>query len=153
MKTSLTITRTSPPPEATGTPHHPPTVQVARAARTHVTERLGEWRAPGLIDEAALVTSELVTNAVRHGHAPVGLDIHLVRGGRGAPDRLRIEVWDRGPGFDAGLVRERWARDDDDLAEGGRGLRLTDALCENWGTRVENGRHVVWACLCLTHTA
>ncbi|GHE24032.1 ATP-binding protein [Streptomyces capillispiralis] len=150
MKTTLTITRTSPPPEATGARRLPPTAEVARAARAHVAERLSEWRAPGLIDEATLVTSELVTNGVRHGHAPVCLDVHLVRGERGEPDRLRIEVWDGGPGFDLDVVRERWTSDDDGLAEGGRGLRLTDALSENWGNYVKNGRHVVWACLSLT---
>ena len=126
------------------------------AARAHVTARLGQWRARELVDAATLVTSELVTNGIRHGRAPVLLDLYLLRGTRRArvgPDRLRIAVSDGGPGFDLGTVRAGWDRDDDGLEEGGRGLRPPEALAECWGNHVDDGPHVVRACLPLPRPA
>ncbi|MDQ0808612.1 anti-sigma regulatory factor (Ser/Thr protein kinase) [Streptomyces sp. B3I7] len=145
MRTTLTIIGT-PPPGAGGEDRPPPAARVTGAARAHVTARLGQWRARELVDAATLVTSELVTNGIRHGRAPVLLDLYLLRGARGGPDRLRIAVSDGGPGFDLGTVRAGWNRDDG-LEEGGRGLRLTEALAECWGNHVDDGLHVVWACL------
>ncbi|MEU3657910.1 ATP-binding protein [Streptomyces sp. NPDC032161] len=124
MSTPLHVTPHATPQDRRGL-RLPPTEHVARAARAHVAERLNAWHVPQLVGVATLVTSELVTNGVRHGHAPVFLDVHLLRGMRGRPDRVRIEVWDTGRGFDIGVVRDRWDRFDDFSSEDGRGLRLT----------------------------
>jgi anti-sigma regulatory factor (Ser/Thr protein kinase) len=156
MRTTLTIIGT-PPPGAGGAARPAPAARATGAARDLVTARLGPWCARELVDAATLVTSELVTNGIRHGSAPVLLDLHLQRGGQDGPDRLRIAVSDGGPGFDLAAVRASWNRDDDGdgdgLAEGGRGLRLTEALAECWGHHVDDGLHVVWAVLPLPRAA
>ncbi|WOI63642.1 ATP-binding protein [Streptomyces fradiae] len=68
-----------------------------------------------LTDDAELVVSELVTNAVRHGAGPVGLRVALGVG------ELRIEVRD-GSSIPARL------RTADPADESGRGLFLVDAV-------------------------
>lgn len=50
-----------------------------RAARTAVRNRLAAWNLDGLADIAALLVSELVTNALRHATGPIG--VRLVRPG------------------------------------------------------------------------
>ncbi|MFD8810022.1 SpoIIE family protein phosphatase [Streptomyces sp. NPDC059627] len=100
------------------------------AVRAQVVCRLEEW---GLEDAAfvtELVVSELVTNAMRYGSAPVQL--RLIR------DRTLIcEV------FDASSTAPhlRRARVFD---EGGRGLMLVAQLTERWGTRPSPTGKVIW---------
>jgi anti-sigma regulatory factor (Ser/Thr protein kinase) len=43
----------------------------ARMARMHVRDTLREWDLPELSEDCELITSELVTNAVRRAHDPV----------------------------------------------------------------------------------
>jgi anti-sigma regulatory factor (Ser/Thr protein kinase) len=92
------------------------------------------------LDAAALVISELVTNAVVH---PPHLNDDTVRVRiTSYEDGLRGEISDRGPGFDPANLRPRTPE------TGGRGLMLVDALASRWGTtRVESGgedRFCVW---------
>jgi hypothetical protein len=102
-------------------------------ARVHVKNTLGEWRMTALADTAELVTSELVTNAVRastdeHGH-PIYVGGHMaVILVRLLADRTRLvlEVWDMAEAQPA-------ARRVDADAESGRGLELVAALAANWG--------------------
>jgi anti-sigma regulatory factor (Ser/Thr protein kinase) len=88
---------------------------------------------PDLDHTVCLLTSELVTNAVRHaGMAP---DDRIVLAARLEPDFARIEVRDTGPGFDPDVRAE--AR--------GYGLRLTDMLATRWGVdRDETAGTRVW---------
>lgn len=83
-----------------------------------------------------LLVSELVTNAIKYGarrdHARVRLAVHV------GEDRVRVEVGDRGPGFDAGVV-EMPGPD----GESGRGLAFLDALATRWGV-IRNGESCVW---------
>jgi anti-sigma regulatory factor (Ser/Thr protein kinase) len=89
---------------------------------------------PQLLDDALLLTNELVTNAVRHaGHAtkdPIEVAISV-------DDRtLRLTVRDKGPGFDPARPRER-------TEEGGWGLDLVKALSSRWGVeRTDTGTDV-----------
>lgn len=118
-------------------------------ARRSVRDRCRCWP-EDLLDDALLVTSELVTNAVRHGQPPVELVVDLTHG------VLCVEVSDAGPGLGGGpaLARldeqESNARSGDDDAEdwqeSGRGLVITDALADRWGTEVhrEEGGVSVW---------
>jgi serine phosphatase RsbU (regulator of sigma subunit)/anti-sigma regulatory factor (Ser/Thr protein kinase) len=99
-------------------------------ARAAVREQLHDWGLPKAADNAELMVSELVTNAVRHSHArPVAL--RLVRG-----DTLLCEVEDD----DHELPTLLNARPAD---ESGRGLRVVSTLAREWGTsRTAAGKNV-----------
>ncbi len=94
----------------------PDPANVARA-RDLARRALREWRLGDLADLAAIVVSELVTNAVRHGAGPVRLRISCAGG------ILRTEVHDHGTGRP---VRRLAGADD----ENGRGLALLGDLAE-----------------------
>lgn len=76
-----------------------------------------------VLDDAMIVVSELVGNAVRHAQALADGCIELVW--RLAENRLEIEVADGGPD------RERAARPLHAADEAGRGLYLVSALSED----------------------
>lgn len=80
---------------------------------------------------AALLTSELVTNAVVHGCADVDL---LVRESRGV---VRVEVGDTS---DRMPVPRPASLD----ALGGRGLFLVDHLADAWGVERRQRGKAVW---------
>lgn len=105
-----------------------------RAARTAVRNRLSAWNLDGLADVAALLVSELVTNALRHATGPIG--VRLVR-----PDAadgvLLVEVSDPLPD----PPRERVAGLED---ESGRGLQLVAHAARRWGTRPGVTGKTVW---------
>ncbi|GAA2936196.1 hypothetical protein GCM10010518_23970 [Kitasatospora cinereorecta] len=99
-------------------------------ARRLARRALSRWGLDDLADEAELLVSEVVTNAVRYAERPVTL--RLLR-----TDILRCEVGDDSPQ----LPRQRRARETD---EGGRGLFLVNRLARRWGaTRLSTGK-VVW---------
>ena len=108
---------------------HPSHVGLARRL---VTARLVDWQINGETGEyAVLLVSELVTNAMRHGGAPIRLVADITASG------LRVEVYD---GNSDAFPAIRDIRPD---APGGRGLRLVDALADRWGTeRGGRGRQV-----------
>jgi CheY-like chemotaxis protein/anti-sigma regulatory factor (Ser/Thr protein kinase) len=102
-------------------------------ARRFVCQRCEAWGCGELVNDAALVASELVTNAVVHARAGVELRVSFVR------RVLRLEVVDSG----GGTPDPRVATDED---EHGRGLLLVSALSAAWGVEsVDNGRKLVWA--------
>ncbi|WAZ27188.1 ATP-binding protein [Streptomyces cinnabarinus] len=105
-----------------------------RAARAAVRSRLHDWGLDSLADIAALLVSELVTNALRHATGPIG--VRLVRPSR-LGDVLRVEVSDPLPDF----PRERVARPED---ESGRGLQLVAHSSRRWGTRPGEVGKTVW---------
>ncbi|HET6817889.1 MAG TPA: SpoIIE family protein phosphatase [Mycobacteriales bacterium] len=86
-----------------------------------------------IVDDVELVVSELVTNALLHGAAPVTLRLSTIG------DRVRIEVEDGGRELPVRM------RDDTD-AMTGRGLALVSRLSNGWGVEPGEGRgKVVWA--------
>jgi anti-sigma regulatory factor (Ser/Thr protein kinase) len=102
--------------------------------------KLGEWRAgQAASEDAELVLSELVTNALRvpaPGDRLVGVRIEC----RGRGELLRLEV------SDAGAGRPEVQRSGE-LDNGGRGLLLVEALAHRWGVderRAGIGK-TVWA--------
>ncbi|WP_322973213.1 SpoIIE family protein phosphatase, partial [Peterkaempfera griseoplana] len=103
---------------------------VARARRLTRTTLL-DWDLEELADTAELVTSELVTNAVRYASAPIGLRLTV------RERTLLLEVSDPLP---QPPVERRAAGTD----EGGRGLELVRRLTLRWGTRSEGAGKVVW---------
>ncbi|MGW3450720.1 SpoIIE family protein phosphatase [Streptomyces sp. NPDC001076] len=100
-------------------------------ARELTARQLARW---GLGEESfttELIVSELVTNALRYGGAPITL--RLIR------DRSLIcEVSDGS----STSPHVRRARDTD---EGGRGLYLITQLTQNWGTRYGARGKTIWA--------
>jgi anti-sigma regulatory factor (Ser/Thr protein kinase) len=108
----------------------PARVESVGEARRLVGGHLGTVAADRL-DTVLLLTSELVTNAVRHGSGPVTL--HLSDGLHG----LQVEVDDDGPGQPVLL-------DDDLMTPGGRGLHLVDALSSRWGVDRHALGKTVW---------
>ncbi|MFI1835684.1 ATP-binding protein [Streptomyces olivaceoviridis] len=104
-------------------------------ARQIVREACAEW---GTDQDAAetgtLLISEIVTNAVRHGHS------HSLRviAEQPRPDRLRVAVVDK-----SRRVPELHIVGPD--AIGGRGLLLVDALSDRWGTDLLPWGKRVWA--------
>jgi anti-sigma regulatory factor (Ser/Thr protein kinase) len=88
--------------------------QVSHARRL-VHETLAEWGLDDYVDHMVLISSELVTNALRHGAGMIS--IRLFRAGHD----LRIEVHDHGP---SRPVRRHAGTGD----EGGRGLEVIDSL-------------------------
>jgi anti-sigma regulatory factor (Ser/Thr protein kinase) len=103
-------------------------------ARRFVRETAARRAPRQVLDDAMLLTSELVTNAVRHaGHTsddPIELTVSV------DSDVLRVSVRDQGPGFDP---REPLVRSE----EGGWGLALVRRLSSRWGvTSVDDGTDV-----------
>lgn len=105
-----------------------------RSARAVVRGKLHNWGLDALGDIAALLVSELVTNALRHATGPIG--VRLVRPVGPAPTLL-VEVSDPLPD----PPRKRTARIDD---ENGRGLQLVAHSSRRWGTRPGNNGKTVW---------
>ena len=85
--------------------------------------------------DAMLLTSELVTNAVRHaGHSTEDLiEVTVSVDERG----LRVTVRDRGPGFDPEELDAR-------SGEGGWGLDLVRKLSSRWGVDRGDLGNDVW---------
>jgi anti-sigma regulatory factor (Ser/Thr protein kinase) len=80
---------------------------------------------------AALLTSELVTNAVLHAATPMSITLHTL------PDRIRIDVADGNPVLPS--IKE-YGTD----AATGRGLTLFNTLASNWGVQAVDGGKIVW---------
>jgi anti-sigma regulatory factor (Ser/Thr protein kinase) len=96
-----------------------------REARRAVQRHLASADAK-LLDALTLMTSELVTNAVRFARSPV--ELCLRRSGRS----VRVEVWDDDP-------RLPQPREVDMDASSGRGLTIIGALANAWGTETGRG--------------
>ncbi|MEV0221643.1 ATP-binding protein [Streptomyces sp. NPDC050704] len=118
----------------------PPTAASVGVARRNVRELLGEWgTSPETCDNAVLVASELVTNALTHTASE-----WIVCRLRTAGERLHIEVEDQNRGL---TLPAQCSPDPDD--QGGRGLLLVGALSSDWGVRdtADGSGRVVWAVL------
>lgn len=102
----------------------------AAVARALIAERFHDLPAD-LLEVLLLLTSELVTNAVRHGTGPVG--VRVACGDEG----VRVEVEDQSPTWPVVQAVDRDAL-------GGRGLVLVDGLCTSWGVLDGGAGKTVW---------
>ncbi|MEU4619565.1 ATP-binding protein [Actinoplanes sp. NPDC023801] len=105
-----------------------------------ITQACLQWQLPSLLASAALVASELVTNAVRH--AGTMIDLHVVRGRQHLiiqvidgsphrpmmPDPLTVMRSLTSPGFSRGLI-------------------LVDATADRWGCWPVRDGKMTWAAL------
>jgi anti-sigma regulatory factor (Ser/Thr protein kinase) len=96
---------------------------------------VARWLDREIEQTLALLISELVNNAVRHGGAGDGELIELEL--RATADGVGVEVSDPGPGF-APRERERPLEE-----PGGWGLVLVDQMADRWGV-THDGRTHVW---------
>jgi len=96
--------------------------QLADALRERGCER-------GMVDAAALVCSELASNAVRHVGSPFSVSALI------GPSTLRIAVQDASPHLLEGAMTVLPTH----------GLAVVDALCGSWGRERTAGGKVVWA--------
>jgi GAF domain-containing protein len=107
-----------------------PVVESTPIARHWITSHLD-----GVPDEvvecAALLTSELVTNAVLHAGTPLSVTLHLLS------DRIRVDVADGSPVLPA-------LKDYSADAATGRGLTLFNTLASDWGVQPAPGGKIVW---------
>jgi anti-sigma regulatory factor (Ser/Thr protein kinase) len=107
-----------------------PTLQAPAASRAFVREVLAIWDADDLADTAELLTTELVTNVVRHAVGGIGVDLEW------DDATLRVEVRDGSSILPA--VRELPG------AHGGYGLRLVAGLVRDWGVSASADGKAVW---------
>ena len=102
-------------------------------ARKTLLRQLQAWGLDHLADDLQLIASELITNAVRYGKAPINVRLHT----RGS--RVRVEVTDGNPNdvpeqLDAGSSLTH-----------GRGIPLIEAIASSWGVDHHSNSKTVWA--------
>lgn len=110
-------------------------VNSSALARDFVRRVCAEWELPGFADDALLVATELVENAIRHTESPPRLRLELRRG------ILSVAVSDDSPR--SAVMIERL-----DALEPGLGLRMIAQVARVWGcSRSWSGGKTVWAVL------
>lgn len=107
------------------------------SARSFVRDTLQGWGFGDIVDDAVVLTSELVTNAVVH--AGTSADLLCLR----SDDGVRIEVADRYPEREVPLQGSPVNMGSPDR-EGGRGLQLCAALAGHWGVDYTPTHKTVW---------
>ena len=110
--------------------HLEPVVESTPVARHWVAAHLRDLPAE-VTGCAALLTSELVTNAVLHAATPLCITLHIL------PGRIRVDVADGNPSFPS--IKD-YGKD----AATGRGLTLFNTLASNWGVQAVDGGKIVW---------
>ena len=114
-------------------------------ARSFVRDTLQGWGFADIVDDAVVLTSELVTNAVVH--AGTSADVLCLRTDQG----VRVEVADRYPEREIPLQGHPVNMGSPDR-EGGRGLQLCAALAGRWGVEYTPTHKQVWFQLDLPDT-
>lgn len=122
-------------------PHAPSSVAIARKRLCSELQDCGVR--PGAVDDAAVIISELLSNALRHARPlPSGqIQVSWTRHG----DVIEIAV------SDGGAMTEPRRGQPTLSSLGGRGLGIVEALAEDWGVRHEADRTTVWAVLSAPH--
>ncbi|MER6748038.1 ATP-binding protein [Streptomyces fungicidicus] len=125
-------------PRPTGHPGYSETLprepESAAVARRLVRTALATWGLEEHIDDAVVVITELVSNAVVHGRLP---SIRVIVS-RPTKNWVRLGVVDRSKAVPV----MRTDSNGDQLQ--GRGLVLVDALTERWGTDLYGWGKQVW---------
>jgi serine phosphatase RsbU (regulator of sigma subunit)/anti-sigma regulatory factor (Ser/Thr protein kinase) len=106
----------------------------ASAARRFVRETLTGWGADAVIDDAVLLTNELVTNAVVHAGTEVNVSCAL------GPDHVQIGVSDS---HGSRALPPTVSNSDPDKTSG-RGLFLISEIADSWGVEYDRSSKRVW---------
>lgn len=110
-------------------------------ARRLIQKTLEAWGLATLCADAALLVSELTTNAILHAHSKVAVNM------RTDPAGVRVEVCDHSP------VPPQVRRFSAEAATG-RGVRLLETLADAWGVQARSaGGKCVWFTLSLNRPA
>ncbi|MEU0647665.1 PAS domain S-box protein [Streptomyces umbrinus] len=133
---TLLLTQLPDAPLAAVTTDLPAVPDSVPEGRAFLTKALTSWDCTTTADDARLLLSEILTNAVQHAQGPLGL--HLCR----TATELTVEVSDHSPH----LPQPRLAAEDD---ESGRGLILVRALADTWGVRPTDEGKTTWFTLAL----
>jgi anti-sigma regulatory factor (Ser/Thr protein kinase) len=122
--------------------HSPPQVQdiqlrggpEAPALARKIVDDLNGYVSEPVHEDLRLLVTEVVGNAVRHGHRsgpePVELQVSVDPG-----SSVRIEIADHGPGFTPHVEHGR-------EEGGGWGLFLLDRVADRWGVHANGGARV-----------
>jgi anti-sigma regulatory factor (Ser/Thr protein kinase) len=104
-------------------------LRAPQSARRALEEHFAAAIDKNVLASVELLTTELVSNAVRHGGAgeEETVVLHLAT----APGCLRVEVCDPGTGFEPGRPTP--------YGEGGYGLFLVSEVSSRWGVSQEEG--------------
>jgi signal transduction histidine kinase len=104
----------------------------SRVARELVTEVLAGRAPRALADDAALLTSELVSNVMRHTAGPCVLTLRV------SDASVEIGVTDTAPDLPLEMVHRL------PHTVGGFGLKLVDRLANRWGSTCQADSKTVW---------
>lgn len=108
--------------------------RAVRVARDHLRTTLQEWDLVGRADEAELVVSELVTNALLHTGSPATLTLRHDLG----ESLLCVGVEDTS-------TQHPQPRETADDATGGRGMQIVQMVAERWWVAPRGDGKTVWA--------
>ena len=124
-------------------PYAPSSVAVARQRLSTDLQDCGVFTAA--IDDAVLVVSELLSNALRHAHPlPSGMvRVAWLR----SDDHIEVAVSDGGAATEPRAGRPTLS------SLGGRGLGIVEYVAESWGVRHDGDTTTVWAILPAPHGA
>jgi anti-sigma regulatory factor (Ser/Thr protein kinase) len=109
----------------------PPVPEAATRARHWVSGLCERWSCEPMADDAALLVTELATNAVLHARTDIVVTATF------EPPVLTVTVADTQPSTTP-LPLEF------DDPEHGRGLHIVQALADDWGVRSETWGKTVW---------
>jgi anti-sigma regulatory factor (Ser/Thr protein kinase) len=129
--TQVMVDDTNPQPVRQAQLELPPEAPSAALARNFVTTMLALWDCDDPDELTVLLTSEIVTNAVRYAQRPIRVDIAVDE------NRVLIAATDDDP-------RPPQLMTAPPEASGGRGLFLVDALASRWGVDPHPPGKTVW---------
>ena len=107
--------------------------EVVGRARAFTRDALDRWGCGAVVDDATLLVSELVSNAIRHTDGKSTLTLQRLSG------RVRITVHDTETRPPSPNLRV------EPTATSGRGMHLVDALAAAWGVEPTGSGKTVWA--------
>lgn len=119
-------------------PHDPTSVGLARHRLG--TELTGAGVMKTVVEDAVLIASELLSNALRHAR-PLSCGNVRMAWRICADGDVEVSVSDGGAATEPRLSHTSLS------ALGGRGLSIVDRLSDRWGVRHEDGSTIVWAVL------